>query len=187
LYLTLFNVEAHAESVAKSYQRLESINLQLKWRHQFQFAGYHAAVAQSCYRDKGPKVNILEAGDNQFPADIISSNKAQYGVIDSSILADYANNTLIVVLAAIFQHSPHVLLSRNDSNIRVPSDSIGKRVMLSKKQGAAQFKAMLIHEGENVKKVEILPHSWNLDDLINHKVDAVSIVNPSVKTITHRV
>ena len=59
--------------------------------------------------------------------------------------------------------------------------------MLSEKQGAAQFKAMLIREGVDVKKVEILPHSWNLDDLINHKVDAVSIVDPSVKTIMHRV
>ncbi len=32
---------------------LEKVTLQLKWRHQFQFAGYYAAHEQGYYREAG--------------------------------------------------------------------------------------------------------------------------------------
>lgn len=36
------------------------INVQLKWRHQFQFAGYYAAIEQGFYRQNGLIVNQLK-------------------------------------------------------------------------------------------------------------------------------
>ncbi|MBE0648068.1 MAG: hypothetical protein IH596_09810, partial [Bacteroidales bacterium] len=30
-----------------------TVKLQLKWKHQFQFAGYYAAIEQGYYRDEG--------------------------------------------------------------------------------------------------------------------------------------
>ena len=40
---------------------LEEVTLQLKWMHQFQFAGYYAAVQQGYYRDAGLNVSIVPA------------------------------------------------------------------------------------------------------------------------------
>ena len=37
--------------------KLETVVLQLKWFHQFQFAGYYAAVEKGFYRDAG--LNVL--------------------------------------------------------------------------------------------------------------------------------
>ena len=37
---------------------LEKVSLQLKWHHQFQFAGYYAAIEQGYYRDEGLDVTI---------------------------------------------------------------------------------------------------------------------------------
>lgn len=41
---------------------LEQVSLQLKWKHQFQFAGYYEALKQGYYRDAGLDVTIREGG-----------------------------------------------------------------------------------------------------------------------------
>jgi ABC-type nitrate/sulfonate/bicarbonate transport system substrate-binding protein len=33
---------------------LDAVSIQLKWKHQFQFAGYYQALEQGFYRDAGP-------------------------------------------------------------------------------------------------------------------------------------
>ena len=33
---------------AKAAPALEKVKLQLKWKHQFQFAGYYAAIERAC-------------------------------------------------------------------------------------------------------------------------------------------
>ncbi len=155
-------------------RNLEKVTLQLKWRHQFQFAGYYAAQSQGFYQQEGLNVNILEGGKDKSAVEMVSTGKAQYGVSDSEILLDYAHGKPIILMGAIFQHSPYVLLSRQDSKILSPADLVGKRVMLGDNQGATQFKVILKHEGINLNKITILPHSWNSQDLIDRKVDAIS-------------
>jgi ABC-type nitrate/sulfonate/bicarbonate transport system substrate-binding protein len=39
-------------------QALEKVSLQLKWLHQFQFAGYYVALEKGFYRDAGLDVEI---------------------------------------------------------------------------------------------------------------------------------
>src|SRR5260221_6749497 len=41
---------------------LDPVSLQLKWKHQFQFAGYYAALEQGYYRNAGLDVTIREGG-----------------------------------------------------------------------------------------------------------------------------
>jgi ABC-type nitrate/sulfonate/bicarbonate transport system substrate-binding protein len=41
---------------------LDQVSLQLKWKHQFQFAGYYAAVEKGFYRENGLEVEIREGG-----------------------------------------------------------------------------------------------------------------------------
>jgi hypothetical protein len=41
---------------------LDQISMQLKWRHQFQFAGYYAALDQGFYRNAGFDVTTREGG-----------------------------------------------------------------------------------------------------------------------------
>lgn len=170
----LINTSVYAEENTAN-KKLAEVALQLKWHHQFQFAGYYAAQAQGFYKDEGLKVNILEGGEGKSSAaDIVSNAKAQFGVGDSEILLDFSHGKPVVVIAAIFQHSPYILLSRQDSKIHTPLDLVGKRVMLGKNQGEAQFKAMFLHEGIDLRNITIVEQSWNLQDLIDHKVDAVS-------------
>lgn len=43
---------------------LEPIKLQLRWTHQFQFAGYYVAKEQGYFADAGFDVELLPGGPN---------------------------------------------------------------------------------------------------------------------------
>ncbi|MFC5524061.1 ABC transporter substrate-binding protein [Polaromonas jejuensis] len=152
----------------------ERLTLQLKWLHQFQFAGYYAAQAKGFYHDEGLEVTIREGGPDRPPVATVLSGEAQFSIGDSDLVATRINGQPIVALAAIFQHSPYVIMSRRDRNIRTLSDLIGAKVMMSEDQGAIQLRAMLQREGIDPKLVNILPQSWKLEDLIAGEVDAMS-------------
>jgi PAS domain S-box-containing protein len=150
------------------------VTLQLKWYHQFQFAGYYAALDQGFYAAEGLEVTIVPGDADHPPIPTVLGGKADFGVGDAEVLLARLRGDPVVVCAAVFQHSPYVLLSRRERGVFTPSDLPGKRVMVSADQGAAQFWAMLAREGIDPKLVTELQHSWNLDDLVAGRVDAVS-------------
>src|SRR5215470_5996565 len=59
---------------------LERVTLQLKWKHQFQFAGYYAAIEKGYYRDAGFEVTLAESNGSDDPVDVVLADKAQFGV-----------------------------------------------------------------------------------------------------------
>jgi PAS domain S-box-containing protein len=164
----------YAALLAAATASAEPVRLQLKWRHQFQFAGYYAAEAQGYYKAEGLDVRLVEGGPERGPIPIVVGGGAEFGVGDAEILLARLKGAPLVACAAIFQHSPYVLLSRHDRGIRTPADLIGRRVMLSDDQGAAQIRAMLVHEGIDPARITNLTQSWSLDDLIEGRIDAMS-------------
>ena len=58
---------------------LDQVSMQLKWKHQFQFAGYYAALEQGFYRDAGLDVAIREGGPGIDVAEQVASGKANFG------------------------------------------------------------------------------------------------------------
>ena len=153
----------------------EKVSLQLKWFHQFQFAGYYAAKAQGYYAEEGLEVEIRPLNRMRSVVEQVGSGEADYGVGDSAIVADYARGAPIVSLAAIFQHSPLVLISRKDSGIVSPSDLAGKRLMFdSKGSDDGPIRAMLAEAGISSERFEHVSHSYNNEDLSSGRVDAMS-------------
>ena len=152
----------------------DPVRLQLKWHHQFQFAGYYAAQARGYYAAEGLDVEILEGGSDRPPVATVLRGGADFGVSDADVLLARLKGEPLVVCAAIFQHSPYVIMSRRERGIRTPADLVGARVMLSDDQGSAQFRGMLVREGIDPGRVDIRPQSWDLADLIEGRVDAVS-------------
>jgi ABC-type nitrate/sulfonate/bicarbonate transport system substrate-binding protein len=68
---------------------LDAVSLQLKWKHQFQFAGYYQALEQGFYRDAGLDVTVREGGPGIDAAEAGAGGKADYGVCTSSVLRDW--------------------------------------------------------------------------------------------------
>ena len=67
---------------------LDQVSLQLKWKHQFQFAGYYAALEQGFYRDAGLDVEIREGGPDVDVAKALAAGQVDFGVCSSSVLLD---------------------------------------------------------------------------------------------------
>ncbi|MDP2963461.1 MAG: ABC transporter substrate-binding protein [Sulfurimicrobium sp.] len=155
-----------------SSKPLEPVTMQLRWLHQFQFAGYYAALHKGYYREKGLDVTIVAGAPDRHPVEEVMAGRAQYGEANSELLFHYLKGDPLVALAAIFQHSPSVLLTRKDSGIRTPQDLIGKRIMMVGGTEDVDFLAMLANEGVVSHKFEILPSSYDIQDLINGKTDA---------------
>ncbi|MBS1139326.1 MAG: diguanylate cyclase with sensor [Proteobacteria bacterium] len=153
----------------------EKVTLQLKWTHAFQFAGYYAAVEKGYYREAGLEVQLVEAAPGIDPVESVLSNSAQYGVGTSSLLLARKAGKPVVVLAAIFQHSPLVLIAREDITRKGTQgihDIAGKRVMIEPQSD--ELIAYLKHEGITLDHLVQIPHSFEPKDLIEGRVDAMS-------------
>lgn len=151
-------------------QALDSVTLQLKWRHQFQFAGYYAALEKGYYLDAGLDVTLVEATPATNVVEEVVSSRAQYGVGTSELLLSRRQSP-VVALAVIFQHSPLILLAREDkvSNLH---QLAGRDVMLE--AHAEELLAYLRKEGLPPESLRIQPHRQGIGDLIDGKVAAMS-------------
>jgi diguanylate cyclase (GGDEF)-like protein/PAS domain S-box-containing protein len=156
-------VHAHATEV---------VDLQLRWHHQFQFAGYYAAVEKGFYKEEGLDV-LIHAGDPAHqPVPEVLAGHAHYAEGNSEVLYQRLLGKPLVALAAIFQHSPSVLLTRRDSGIESVHDLMGKKVMLMNMTEDADFLSMFLSEDISLSQVQIMPSSYDINDLISGKVDA---------------
>ena len=153
---------------------VEKIRLQLAWKHQFQFAGYYAALHKGLYRDAGLDVRIIEGGEGKFAREELLEGRAEYGVAGAELLLHRQDGDPFVVLAPIFQHSPSILLARKDSGITHLQDLIGKRVMLLKGKKDADILAGFLNEGIPLDSIRRLDQTFDLNDLIEGRTDAVS-------------
>ena len=134
---------------------LDDVVLQLRWRHQFQFAGYYAAVARGFYEAFGLRVDIREGGPRLDALTELMEGRADFGVSNSEILLHRLSGKPVVALAAVFQHSPLVLVALEKTGIRTPHDLVGRRVGVSRSTRDAELLAMLKNEG--VSMDDILP------------------------------
>ncbi|HNH19388.1 MAG TPA: ABC transporter substrate-binding protein [Pseudomonadales bacterium] len=150
----------------------EPIHLQLRWHHQFQFAGYYAAIEQGYYREAGLDVVIHPGSPGVTPVAEVLTGRAHYGVANSELLLQRLRGQPLVALASVFQHSSSILLSRKERCATTPHDLIGRKVMLMDRQVDADFLAMFKNEGIADSAIELLPSSYQINDLAEGKVDA---------------
>ena len=79
----------------------ESVTLQLKWQHPFQFAGYDAALEKGYYRDNDLDVRFVEADPESNVADEVMAGRADYGVSTSALFLERSSGRPVVALSAI--------------------------------------------------------------------------------------
>ncbi|MET0029689.1 MAG: EAL domain-containing protein [Candidatus Thiodiazotropha sp.] len=150
----------------------DSVVLQLKWKHQFQFAGYYAALEQGYYRDEGLAVEIREHAGEQSPIERLMSGEVNFAVSSANVALQRAKGYPVVALAAIYQHSPYALLVRADSGIRNASDLAGRRIMLGTGTLDSALQAMLKRAGLKDADYTRLPSSFDAMSLVRGETDA---------------
>lgn len=151
----------------------EHVTLQLKWTHQFQFAGYYAALEKGFYEREGLEVTLVEGGPGTSPAAELASGRAQYAVDGPNMLLEYLKGEPVAVLAAVFQHSPVALMAYSGSGIHTLADLAGKKIdypgMIT-----AEVRAMFLENGLD-PPAPSLPGGDPLNELVSGSVDAVGV------------
>lgn len=161
------------DGIAPPAAPLDKITLQLKWRHQFQFAGYYAADAQGYFREAGLDVQIVEAQPGEEPMLAVVEGRAEFGVGTTDLLLMRDKGVPVVVLANFFQHSPVALMVRKDSGIRNIHELAKGRLMIE--PHSAELIAYLTDEGISVDKLKLVEHDFDTAGLIDGTVDAMSV------------
>ena len=151
----------------------EKVTLQLKWFHQFQFAGYYAAKEKGFYDEVGLEVEIKERNIEVNNVEQVMNGSAEYGVADSVLLLYKAKDEPIVIVSPIFQHSPNVLISLSSSKINSPYELDNQDILFYEKD-IDGFTILGMF-----KKLGVKPHfarKREVDDylkLINHEVSTI--------------
>ena len=160
--------------VSTSLLGLDKVSLQLKWHHQFQFAGYYAALEQGYYRDEGLDVTIIDRDPAKNNIEQVLNGEAQYGIADSVLLLYQEQKKPIVMVAPIFQHSPNVLITLKSSGIDSPYKLVNKRISLypNDADGLPIF-AMLHETGVTQEGFERIETHFDIRELTQGKADAI--------------
>ncbi len=153
----------------------DTLKLQLKWTHQFQFAGYYAAQELGYYRDEGLYVDFIQGNeDSSRKSDFIDNvleQKAEFGVESPRLLVARNNGKRVVVLATIFQHSPEAFITLSKYKITKVEDLKNKRLRISNRT-LISTKSLLLKKGLD-SLVEKIPYGDRVGGLINGKYEVI--------------
>ncbi|BBN83090.1 hypothetical protein PA25_30750 [Pseudoalteromonas sp. A25] len=154
----------------------ENVVLQLKWVHQFQFAGYYMAKEKGFYEQAGLNVTILPADtsspDTHFK---VLAGQAHFGVTHSGILQSRIQGKPLVALAAILQSSPYCWMVKEDSQIYTPKDFKGKRISYLGKAENAELIVMLRQAGVDIAQLPLYSGLYPMADFEKGLFDALQV------------
>jgi signal transduction histidine kinase/ABC-type nitrate/sulfonate/bicarbonate transport system substrate-binding protein len=147
---------------------LEKVSLQLKWKYQFQFAGFIMAKEKGFYKDAGLDVEIKELNS---PIDIVGdvlNGVSTFGVSDSSLIYNRLHGKKVTALMPIFQESPFILLGLKNKKIKSLDDLNGKTIAMHEGVDGISIKAML-----KAKEISYKAHPpvFNFDKLLKKQID----------------
>lgn len=151
----------------------KDIKVQLRWKHQFQFAGYYMAMHKGFYEDVNLNVKLLEGDEKIDVVKTVLSKKADFGISNSSLILDYMKGLDVLNLGAIFQHSPNILLTTKDFKSPVDLARDGKIALMGGDQDI-ELKAMFSKEGIDLSKVKFVTNENYFENFIEGKIEAIN-------------
>ncbi|WP_462328505.1 transporter substrate-binding domain-containing protein [Thiohalocapsa halophila] len=151
-----------------------TVRVQLQWRHQWQFAGFYAALAQGYYRDVGLEVTLLEGGPAIDPLEVVRQGQADFATAPADrLLAAQASGTSLKLLASWLRRSPLVLVTAPE--VVLPRQLAGKRLMLSPRQlSSPNMQRLFARAGITRDAVDLAPYAGGIETFVGGEVDAMS-------------
>lgn len=167
ILIATFSIISHAE------QALEKVSLQLDWKYQFEFAGFIMAKEKGFYKDVGLDVELREYEEGIDIVESVLSKQSNYGIYNSSVLISDGKLKPTILMATYYQKSPLVFVTSKE--IKTPSDLVGKTIMgTTDELKYSSLALMLDHFFVNKTNAKFVEHSFNINNFIEHKVDAIS-------------
>lgn len=149
----------------------DQVVLQLRWTHQFQFAGFYAAQWQGYYEaedlDVEVRSRVTEDGTFLDIFEEVSSERADFSLGGADILVNNDQGGDFVVLATILQQSPNAFYALSDETLSQPADFLRHPVALLENDfDSLELFALLVAEGLDPAGVERRPYEPGLVPLL---------------------
>ncbi|KLN59232.1 nitrate ABC transporter substrate-binding protein [Kiloniella spongiae] len=160
-------------------QAADTVNLQLKWVTQAQFAGYYVAKEKGFYDDADLDVNIKPGGPDIAPPQVIAGGGADV-IVDwmPSALASREKGVALVNIAQPFKTSGMMLTCRKETGITSPDDFKGKTLGVwffgNEYPFLSWMSKLKIPTSGGAEGVSVLKQGFNVDPILQKQADCVS-------------
>lgn len=160
-------------------QAADTVNLQLKWVTQAQFAGYYVAKDKGFYDEADLDVNIKPGGPDIAPPQVIAGGGADV-VVDwmPSALASREKGVPLVNIAQPFKTSGMMLTCRKETGITSPDNFKGKTLGVwffgNEYPFLSWMSKLQIPTSGGAEGVSVLKQGFNVDPLLQKQADCVS-------------
>ena len=149
----------------------QKLTLQLKWQHQFQFAGYYIAKEKGYYRAAGLDVLIKPYNPNidGLISGTVLDGTSNFAIGSSGLLTEIADGKELFLLNAVFDSSPLILLSKANHNLRSSKEMSNKRIMFGDDEENSILLSLIL-EKNNIKYIR---KNYSFEGFLNDKADAI--------------
>jgi ABC-type nitrate/sulfonate/bicarbonate transport system substrate-binding protein len=151
---------------------LGTLNYQLSWIKNVEFAGPYIADTNGYYKKAGfSSVNLMSGGPSVSQDAIVAAGKALIGISSPDITAAAVlKGGGLVIIGAQYQKNPFAIMSLASSPINTPQDLIGKKIGVQATNEPV-WNAFLKANKIDASKVTKVPAQFDPTPLINKEVD----------------
>jgi len=164
---------------------LRSVNLQLKWDHQFQFAGYYAAQWKGFYAEEGldvtftPRVNPDKSLKTVHIE--LAEGRADFAIGGPDLLQYVDAGYPFVLLSSLYQRSPFSFVVLDQSDIFSVADLYQSCIGTTHDFGEMELKTLFLKEGFQLEGVNWGEFKFGLESLIDNSCPVVITYGVSAK------
>jgi NitT/TauT family transport system substrate-binding protein len=154
-------------------QLLDKVTFATNWVAQAEHGGFYQAVADGTYKKHGLDVTILPGGPNVNHRLQLIAGRVEFYMSANSLQAfdAVAQNIPTLVIAAIFQKDPQVLLAHPDQGIEKFED-LKKLTLLISKEGLASYFQWMAHDF-GFREQQVKPYTFNPQPFLANKQSAM--------------
>jgi NitT/TauT family transport system substrate-binding protein len=154
------------------------VRIVLKWVTQAQFAGYYAAEALGYYEEEGIDAEIIAAGVDISPLQLVAAGDAELGINWSGgLLSAREAGEDLVIVSQIYQTSGMRQITWADTGLETFDALAGMTVGVWPGENALPTFAALTSAGldpENPDDVNVVGQAFDMNAFLNREIDAAS-------------
>jgi ABC-type nitrate/sulfonate/bicarbonate transport system substrate-binding protein len=170
-------------------ETLATLNVQLQWIKNVQWAGTWIAFSRGYYKAAGVSPTITPGGPSTSVQPLVAAGTADVGIADAVGTAQArAQGAPLVIVAATYQKSPNGFTSLAKAPIKTPAELIGKKVGMTA-GSLTTYKAFMTANGIDPSKTTIVPIQEDPSPLVTGEVDVLYVytTNQSITLETRGV
>ena len=160
-------------SASAQAQQLDKVPFATNWVAQAEHGGFYQALADGTYRKHGLDVTLLPGGPNVNHRLQLIAGRIEFYMSANTLQAfdAAAQNIPTLVVAAMFQKDPQVLLAHPDQGIE-KFDDLKKLTLLISKEGIASYYQWMMHDFGFTER-QVKPYTFNPQPFLADKRTAM--------------